>query len=170
MLMFRDGVSEGEFATVIAVEVNAFHQALRRFKADAEMRQLFGSALDAWKPKVSSPGCAKSVAQADDCNRLTAHGHRDGQAPPHQGLRRRRAGVKHPARHVLRHWRHRRTQCVSSSPLLKLILTAGRAGFDVYGAAHRALIGTTRATRYVVLHDEQGLSCVWLSSAFDSLR
>uniref|UniRef100_A0A0K3CI22 BY PROTMAP: gi/342321517/gb/EGU13450.1/ Proteophosphoglycan ppg4 [Rhodotorula glutinis ATCC 204091] n=1 Tax=Rhodotorula toruloides TaxID=5286 RepID=A0A0K3CI22_RHOTO len=120
MLMFRDGVSEGEFATVIAVEVNAFHQALRRFKADAEMRQLFGSALDAWKPKLTVIATVKRHHI-----RAFVDGGQASNIPP--------------------------------GTFFDTGVTDARS-FDVYGAAHRALIGTTRATRYVVLHDEQGLS------------
>ncbi|KAJ8296317.1 Protein argonaute 5 [Rhodotorula toruloides] len=121
MLMFRDGVSEGEFATVIAVEVDAFHKALRRFKTDDEMRKLFGPALDAWNPELTVIATVKRHhirAFVDD-------GRQVSNIPPGTFFD---GGVTDPR------------------------------SFDVYGAAHRALIGTTRPTRYVVLHDEHGLS------------
>ncbi|CDR36655.1 hypothetical protein NBRC10512_003824 [Rhodotorula toruloides] len=120
MLMFRDGVSEGEFATVIAVEVDAFHKALRRFKTDDEMRKLFGPALDAWNPKLTVIATVK--------------------------------------RHHIRAFVDgRQVSNIPPGTFFDSGVTDARS-FDVYGAAHRALIGTTRATRYIVLHDEHGLS------------
>ncbi|BGP22355.1 proteophosphoglycan ppg4 [Rhodotorula toruloides] len=120
MLYLRDGVSEGEFATVIALEVDAFHKAVRRFKADPEMRKLCGAALDAWNPSLTVLATVKRHHI-----RAFVEGAQPSNIPP--------------------------------GTFFDSGVTDARF-FDFYGAAHRALIGTTRATRYVILHDEHGLS------------
>ncbi|GAA6048207.1 hypothetical protein JCM3770_003711 [Rhodotorula araucariae] len=132
ILVFRDGISESEFSAVIAVELAAYHEAFRIVKADPDMAQLLSAqgadgkkALDGWMPKVTMIATLKR------------HHIRAFVPDPQDPL-----GEVSRATNIL------------PGTVFDRDVTDPRV-MDHYGCGHKALIGTARATRYVVLVEEQ---------------
>ncbi|GAA5929024.1 hypothetical protein JCM3775_006714 [Rhodotorula graminis] len=132
LLVFRDGVSESEFQSVLSYEVPAFKEACRIIKADKELESVLEKArgqggkeeLRAWNPKIVFVAALKR-----------------------HSIRAFVPNASDP----------RNTSNILPGTVLDRDVVDPHAA-DFYAASHSALIGTTRATRYTCLVDEVGMS------------
>ncbi|GAA5997994.1 argonaute/piwi family protein [Rhodotorula paludigena] len=128
LVFFRDGISESEFSAVKTFEGNAISNACQQLKADHAIRRHLGES-EVQKLDNWQPKVTLIAA-------LKRHHVRAFVPDPRDAKDFQRAGNIVPGTVFDRD--------VTDAKVL-----------DHYGASHKALIGTTRATRYVVLTDEQ---------------
>ncbi|GAA5952480.1 hypothetical protein JCM8115_003612 [Rhodotorula mucilaginosa] len=134
ILILRDGVSEGEFRSVIHAEMGDYRRAIESFRTDPDMiRDVGEETLRTYDPRLSFVACVKGHHV-----RLFDEGQRG-------------------------------TNNIQPGTVVDSGITDVRWA-EAYMASHKALIGTTRTTRYVLLVDDNGLTSNDLQATINSLN
>ncbi|GAA5894482.1 argonaute/piwi family protein [Sporobolomyces salmoneus] len=148
IVFFRDGVSEAEISQVLRTEVASARRAFDRFRqtlldpTSAEHREFVGSVRN--KARMSDD--AKQACIDEFLGRL-------------KEWNPKLTFILTIKRHHLRAFAEngQNVQNISPGTVIDTHIVDARA-FDFYLASHKGIKGTTRATRYLVLVDENNLS------------
>ncbi|GAA5861277.1 hypothetical protein JCM3774_002251 [Rhodotorula dairenensis] len=163
ILILRDGISEGEFRPVLYAEVGEYRRALESFRFDPQVINEIGEAIVA-APYKHEP--AKKTEALKDREAVRAKGQ--------EALAKYKPRLSFVACVKGHHVRFfddsaRGTQNIPPGTVVDSGVTDAR-WTEAYMASHKALIGTTRPTRYVLLVDENGLTSNDFEATIHSLN
>ncbi|GAA5861200.1 hypothetical protein JCM3774_002225 [Rhodotorula dairenensis] len=157
ILILRDGISESEFRPVIKAEVGEYRRALESFRFDPQVINEIGEAIVA-APYKHEP--AKKTEALKDRETVRAKGEEAlAKYKPRLSFV---ACVKGHHVRLFDETAHG-AQNIPPGTVVDSGVTDAR-WTEAYMASHKALIGTTRPTRYVLLVDENGFT----SNEFES--